>query len=232
MRSVSSATGGVDCRAQDIIRVGSRSGERRGRIPAQAVALGAGGAARGGRGGNGALVASGRGRALQISAGALYDWLQQAVPVYPERGLRFAVRPDTEAEDVAQQQRAVAMAWRALDALHAFLEQEDAGDADAEPPEHGGLPRAFAVLVKRRLIEGLREAWQELRGLEHEVAAVAGELHGDDPLLPDLRAVLDDARSRFKPIAEGSWKEAIGELPEPDVEYRKRVARLFRPDDE
>lgn len=86
-------------------------------------------------------------------------------------------------------------------------------------------------MVKRRLIDGIRETWQEVRALEIEAVAVAEELECEDALMPDLRAFLQSARARLEQLANKRLlTEEIGDLPEPDEEYFARVTRVFRPD--
>ena len=50
----------------------------------------------------GMLTGKGRGSRLKIACGSFYDWLGEPVPVVPDLGIEFDVRPDDQAHEVAR----------------------------------------------------------------------------------------------------------------------------------
>lgn len=88
----------------------------------------------------------------------------------------------------------------------------------------------FADVVQRRLIDEVREAGLALQALDMKADTSVRALGCDDSLLPHLRALLKDSRTRLQRIATDLYKEEIGVLPEPDEEYLARITQVFRPD--
>ncbi len=112
---------------------------------------------------DGTLPGTGRGRSLQVPAGALYDWRGKETPALPEWGLRFEVFPDEAAEQV---QRLGAQ----RDSLHELLKEaplpDPAGCHGRGPTLEGRCPRTgrgAAVAAEPT------RAWSELLAIERIV---------------------------------------------------------------
>ena len=175
-----------------------------------------------------ALPVAGRGRARHCTVGAFYDWLQEETPVEPERGLRYAVRPDEEAEAVAAEESARARGWETLDLLDSALMPGSLAD-EAEPEAPGEVLPAFGFRAKMRFRSGVHQTWQQLRVVEREAETLAAELGCADVLAPQVREALAGSRVRLEELASGPLREAIGALPEPEEVLQAVLSPLFRP---
>ena len=175
-----------------------------------------------------ALAVAGRGRKRHCTVGAFYDWLGEEASIEPERSLRYAVRPDEEAEAVAAEQPARDRAWETLDLLDSALMPGLLAD-EAEPEGTGGALPAFGFGATRRLRACVRETWQNLRVVEREAETLAAELGCADVLAPQVREALAGSRARLEDRAGGPLQEAIGALPEPEEALQAILAPLFRP---
>ncbi len=108
-------------------------------------------------------------------------------------------------------------------ACRAFPDEDGASD--------GEEPRSLIPILHDRFCRELQDRWGEVRAFDHEVKDVRALLDGVDPLLPDVRDLLDDCRRRLQDLAAAPG--TLGEptaLAEPDEEYLALVAQVFRPD--
>ncbi len=173
----------------------------------------------------GALPTARDGNDASVTVGALYDWLGEPPPLAPERGLRYDVRPDAEAEEVQRARDLRRGAWEALEQL----DRLSLRDPDASANDGGGDEEIRLLdLLVRRVRAGVRQNWQELRVIEDEARSVAEELDCDDALAPEVRAVLQRCRERLESLANDPIAlPAPIELPEPDDEVREVAATVF-----
>jgi hypothetical protein len=168
----------------------------------------------------GVLAGKGTGRRLLINAGSFYDWLDEAVPVCPDWGKGYDVLPDGQADRVEslKKERLRAqevVAKSPISSMQRFLE-EKLGRPVTERQER--WDEAMAGLAGS-LREGVPWCWQELRAVETVLDEVAEEFDGEDPLLPQVREVLDKTRQgllELHPLL--GFVDVDADLPEPDEE--------------
>ena len=119
----------------------------------------------------------------------------------------------------------------ALACIEALLDPERRRSEGGAPGRADGprSPPPIFALVREQLLSGVPDAWRELRGLEIEVQAVAADLGCEDPLMPDLRAMIVDDRSRLEQIAARPLvtAEAVV-LLEPGGAFLELVQQVFR----
>ncbi len=104
----------------------------------------------------------------------------------------------------------------------------DRHGSSREPPSQ--IDEACSALL-RSLKDGVETYWQEMRASQQVLAEAAEEFDGEDPLLPDLRGVLDGVQKELEDL-HGQAKRDIEplELPEPDEELLARVRSLVQPE--
>ncbi len=160
----------------------------------------------------GVLLGEGKGSRLRIQAGSFYDWLGEPVPVVPDVGVAYAVVPDARAVEVAWEREQLRRAWEVLARMPEPLDREERGG----PAEEGSL-RALAWAALAEVRDGLQATWRELRAVEVVVGEVAEELGGEDPALPEVRELLDDAKAVLQGLRE-DLEPLCGpfDLPEPE----------------
>jgi hypothetical protein len=147
----------------------------------------------------GVLGGKRQGRRLMVNAGSFYNWLEESVPVSPDWGLEFDVRPDAEAEEVERLRRARRRAHDALirgPSVDEFL-RDEAGGKVGRVSSFGD---EMAKLLVSRIREEARARWQELLAVERVIEEAAAEFNGVDPALPDLREALQAARRRLEEL--------------------------------
>jgi hypothetical protein len=176
----------------------------------------------------GTLTGRGKGRRLQIQCGAFYDWLGKPVPVIPEMGRDFEVRPDDREREVALERGDHEFIRRLLDrgACKLDLPLDMESPLAVEPPERGFGPemaRILAVSVR----SGVQENWRELRAVEEQVESITEDFGGEDVLHARFRASFDEAKAMLIEL-HGQVQEYTGpfELPEPDDELRAMVQHI------
>jgi hypothetical protein len=70
-----------------------------------------------------------------------------------------------------------------------------------------------------------------MRDAQRVLAQAAEEFDGEDPLLPELRGVLDGVQKELEDLHEQAKREIEPlELPEPDEEVLARVRSLVQPE--
>jgi hypothetical protein len=175
----------------------------------------------------GALAGKGKGKRMKIACGSFYGWLGRPVPVVPDLGIEFDVRPDDRATEVVRARRDHEFIRGLLDRGACNLELP----LDMESPLIVEAPKRFGVELARVLAvtirTGVRENWQELRAIEAQVDAITEEFDGEDVLHARVRGQLDDTKAMLVELHE-QLQEYTGpfELPEPDEDIRDIVQKI------
>jgi hypothetical protein len=179
----------------------------------------------------GVLAGKRRGRGLLINNGSFFDWLGEPVPVCPNWGKGYDVFPNDQAGEVESLKEARLRAQESIAAspaspIQEYLE-ESLGSSAIDRRER--WDEAMAAL-RERLREGVPWCWQELRAVEMVLQGVAQEFDGEDPLVPPVRSILDQAHQELADMPQ--FLDAIHvevELPELDEERVAQLSeRLFR----
>jgi len=140
-----------------------------------------------------------------INAGSFYGWKGEPVPVIPELGMEYEIRPDDEAESVEERRNRMRRVWEFRRQMWR-LWNDTVGHERSE-----GLVE--------RIRDDIQVLCQEVRAVKSLLEEVAEDFSGEDPALPELREIVDDTGSqleRLRPLAEiyaGPF-----ELPEPSEE--------------
>jgi hypothetical protein len=179
----------------------------------------------------GKLKGSGKGKRTKVECGAFYDWLGEPVPVVPDLGMAFDVRPDTEAALVRRRCRDHEFMQKILSRYGAEfdLPLDMERPISLEPPREEfseEIARALAV----RLRSGITECWRQLRAVEMKVDELTAEFDGEDVLKPDIRERLESSLASLRELHEQVQRyTGPFELPEPDDELRAMVGRIVDP---
>ncbi len=164
---------------------------------------------------------------MKIACGSFYGWLGQPVPVVPELGIGFDVRPDDRAREVARARDDHAFIREVLNRGACWLELplDMESPLDTEPPS--GFSVELARLVAVTIRAGVRENWQELRAIDEQIESITEEYGGEDVLHARVRGNLDEAKALLLDLHE-ELQEYTGpfDLPEPDEETRAIVQRI------
>jgi hypothetical protein len=175
----------------------------------------------------GTLTSRGKGKRMKIVCGSFYGWLGQPVPVVPELGIGFEVRPDDCAREVARARDDHSFIRDVLNRGACMLELP----LDMESPLDMEPPRGFSVELARLIAvtirTGVRENWQELRAIDEQIEAMTEEYGGEDVLHARVRGHLDEAKAMLLAL-HGELQEYTGpfDLPDPDEEIRSIVQRI------
>ena len=174
----------------------------------------------------GVLEGEGKGRRLKIECGSFYDWKEEAVPVCPDVGLEFDVRPDAEAKRVERDRKDHTFIRKLLDRGGCELKLP----LDVESPLLLETPTTFGPELARVLAlatrTGVRENWRQLRAAEEQLDEMR-EAFGEDVLHPNLRGYVDEAKEVLIELHEKLQKyTGPFDLPEPDDETRRTVQRI------
>ncbi len=176
----------------------------------------------------GTLVGKGKGRRMKIACGSFYGWLGQQVPVVPELGIGFDVRPDDREREVARARDDHALIRGMLDRGACWFELPlDMESPLVTEPPRGGFAVELARMVAVTIRAGVRENWQELRAIDEQIESITEEYGGEDVLHARVRGHLDDTKAMLIDLHE-QLQEYTGpfELPEPDEEIRAIVQRI------
>ena len=141
---------------------------------------------------------------MKIACGSFYGWLGQPVPVVPELGMGFDVRPDDRAREVARARDDHAFIREVLNRGACWLELplDMESPLDTEPPS--GFSEELARLVAVTIRAGVRENWQELRAIDEQIEAITEEYGGEDVLHARVRGNLDEAKALLLRPARGA----------------------------
>lgn len=176
---------------------------------------------------DGTLTGKGKGKRMKIACGSFYGWLGQPVPVVPELGMGFDVRPDEREREVARARADHAFIREVLNRGACMLELplDMESPLDVEPPS--GFNPELARLVAVTIRAGVRENWQELRAIDEQIEAITEEYAGEDVLHARVRGNLDEAKAMLLELHE-ELQEYTGpfDLPEPDEELRATIQRI------
>jgi len=179
---------------------------------------------------SGVLEGARKGKRLLINAASFYGQRGKEVPVWPDWGLEFDVLPDTEAKEADRRRQARERAREALQRSPSFSgllhprPVRDSGDGGGGDVEDGA--DRIRVALEERLRQGASTCWQGLVAAEKVVDEAAAEFGGEDPLQPDEREALRDARVRLEELIK-ELGERLGplELGEPPDELLATLRR-------
>jgi hypothetical protein len=174
------------------------------------------------------LTATGKGKRAKIAAGAFYDWLGVAVPVVPEFGAGFDVRPDDRWREVA---------WARRD--HAFIRERLDLSAhnidlplDMESPlvwdrrEKGGFGIELARILAVQLRSAVLENWRELRACEHYIDEYT-EAFDEDVLKPSVRQRLEETKEMLQSLHKRVQKfTGPFDFEDPDDDLKELIGRI------
>lgn len=128
-----------------------------------------------------------------VEVGACYDMFGEEVPVFSEWTLPYQVVPDTRADAV---HTALAYRRRIADKLMARPRL-----SDIFPHE----------VLAADIDDDIRRRWLHLRAIQVVVDEVREELHGEDPLLPQFRAELNEIETRLVSL-HGQLAELVDDV--------------------
>jgi hypothetical protein len=181
----------------------------------------------------GVLEGKRKGRRLLINVGSFYDWLGQPVPVFPDWGLEFEVFADDQADEVDRRRRARCSARDKLRRAptNAVLRSLGGTAADGSKPAKENPHRIDETV--EALCTTLREMvparWREMRTAEVVLEEVAAEFDDEDPLHPQVRDALDEARRQLEDLVEHVQRRVgVFDLPEPDEEELATLRRAAK----
>ncbi len=101
----------------------------------------------------------------------------------------------------------------------------DRQGSSREPPSQ--INEVCSALLES-LKDGVETYWREMRAAQQVLAQAAEEFDGEDPLLPELRGVLDWVQRELEDLHEQAKRDIEPlELPEPDEEVLARVRSLL-----
>jgi hypothetical protein len=178
---------------------------------------------------SGALKGSGKGRGLRVQAGPFYDWLGEDVPVLPDWALAYDVVPDDDPDLGVRK-------WRREEMRRLYRhgptrlvvhmpDVEKLMEGFGPGPDDGKI-KGLVASVKDSFREGVVDHTRHLRAIDRVVAEVWQEF-GEDPLLPELRDMLDKGNEQLADLHEQAEKFCGPfELEEPTDEEVAFVHRL------
>jgi hypothetical protein len=176
---------------------------------------------------DGTLPARLRGRGVLVPAGAFYDWRGEPTPVYPEDVWEFDIRPDDQAEQVAEDRRAQAAVRRILDRAPKPLSKPADLSVTVEQKEGTGFGTEVEHALVISICDLVRQHWCEARAMEVAVAEVAEEFDGEDPFKADTRSLLDGCLDSCRQLRDEMADYVEIELPEPGEDDVAQVRRLI-----
>jgi hypothetical protein len=132
----------------------------------------------------GVLEAKDKGKSLRINRRSFHGWRDRDVPVVPDWGAGYEVRPDSEVEQVAKERDRRAAVRKGLAQI--------LGEDDDDAPWWAQLSRKMPAAIR----SSLESHWTELTTIEIVLEEVAGEFGGEDVLKPLLRQDIVDAKQR------------------------------------
>jgi hypothetical protein len=139
----------------------------------------------------------------------------------PDRGLSYAVYPDSDEPKVKALAEERAAVWESFRRAPCAVFGEEAD-------EPSRMQEAFQALLDRMKSQVV-EYWVDLRGIEMLVAEAIEEF-GEDPALPEIRRIIDWMHQEFVELRDKlktSHREEI-ELPEPSEDQIAILRRVGR----
>lgn len=176
----------------------------------------------------GALRASGKGGRARLTMGALHDWLDEPMPVFPDWGCDHDVFPDERADEVARLQaergRVQALVRRAPGVMNLPYELSRPPKPDPDKASYGDdLAHALAWTIR----DGVQTRWRELRCVDVVLGEAAEEFDGEDPLRPDARELFEEAKGTVREVRDEMLPYAGEfELPEAGEEELALTRKL------
>ncbi len=126
-------------------------------------------------------------KGLAIEVGAFYDGLGHPIPVWPEWGIQFDVRPDDEREAVDRGRERIAEVQEVLASNPMLQLRRRMAEKQGCSPLDLPFDPFQQMLVLRAMTAVTR--WRELRAVEALFERVGdGEFDGEDPTLPVRRS--------------------------------------------
>jgi hypothetical protein len=178
--------------------------------------------------GAGTIRSSGKGRRLKLECGSFYDWLGEPVPVVPNLGVAFDVRPDADAALVRRRRGDHELVERLLrrSACAFELPLDMESPLCTEPPVDE-FSEEIARILAVRLRSGIVECWRELRAVELKLDELIAEFDGEDVLRPSVRERLEQTKASLADLHE-QVQVYTGpfELAEPNDELLGMVDRI------
>jgi hypothetical protein len=104
-------------------------------------------------------------------------------------------------------------------------------DLTVPPEEPANFEKGYGDETVKALLFGIKQSvqqhWSELRAIEIGVQEVAEEFDGEDPLQPDVRALLDGCLASCRELRDEMADYVEIELPEPAEEDIEQVRALI-----
>lgn len=173
----------------------------------------------------GRLAARGRGQGLKLRLGDFHAWRGEPLPLCPDWASAYDLRPDDQAEAVAQGRRQLEELRQALSSpvLRHCAPARPGTQTDEDAPSQ------LAEGLREAVRQSLLDCWRQLRACELVVEEVAGEF-GEDPLRPAARAALQAARGQILDVqAQLARLQLQVELPEePGEDMLEEFRQLLR----
>ena len=142
---------------------------------------------------------------LLINVGSFYGWKGEPVPVIPQWGMEYDIRPDQELEKVEERRKRLEQVWEFRRQMARLWGEMEGDERSEDLAEH--------------IRDDIQVLWQEVQALKAVLKEVAENFSGEDPALPELRRILDDTGGeleKLRPLAE--TYAGPFELPEPSQE--------------
>ncbi|HUF52788.1 MAG TPA: hypothetical protein VMR52_03305 [Dehalococcoidia bacterium] len=168
----------------------------------------------------GRVVAHKRGRRLMVQVGSFYDWLGQPTPLHPDWGLEYEVHPDDQD---------IALLTQRFDDLRKAVQNSPAGlQVCLDDEQEMGRTARFAHDIAKGLREAITSDLQykraEVAAVDAVIAEVSEEFAGEDPLLPELRALVTGLHAAVEDVESGLGGELNETLsPEEAVVLVRRL---------
>jgi hypothetical protein len=166
-----------------------------------------------------------------VHAGSFDDWFGETTLIRSEAGYEYEVLPDNLAPIVASQQSSRDLIEQLITCAPGRDDLPLDLEGDRFPASEGSFYAEAERLDVIALRDGIQRHWRAVRAIEIEVAALAKrEFSGEDPLHPDFRNVLDEARGALVALREKLLLYA-GEIvmSEPDGKELREIRQRMLP---
>ena len=150
------------------------------------------------------------------------------MPVVPDLGIEFDVRPDDRAREVRRERDDHEFIRSLLDRGACDLELPlDMESPLAMEPRPKGFGLELARVLALRIRRGVQENWRELRAIEEQLDSLSEAFDGEDVQHPRARVPFDEAKAMLVELHEKSQKyTGPFDLPEPDDDLRATVQHI------
>jgi len=179
----------------------------------------------------GVLEGERKGRRPLVNTGSFYDWLEEPVPVLPKRAMEYEIFPDGEAKEVRrlreERRETLEVIGGAPATAGLELLRRRFGPYRRRPTKEVPPGELVMSALCESLRDGLPQRWGVLRAMESVLDEVAEEF-GEDPLLPDVRSILDGTRKKLLGLHEGVEEyTGVFELSEPGEDELARLKQFL-----